>query len=132
MKKHKLGIVFYTLGNIRPEDHYFAIAATVPVIEQHGLDKILEPFIRDLNILATIGLDVTISGTSRNFQGAIKAFLADNLASKVFKISFHCCRTCLVTRESLSNGYFSSDFDMRTKIEHMKHVESLDGPTANH
>ena len=59
VKKHKLGIVFYTLGNIAPKFRSqlklinLAIVATVPIIEKYGLDYVLKPFIADLNTLAT-------------------------------------------------------------------------------
>ena len=54
-KQHKLGIVFYTLANIHLKHRSqlkninLAIAATVPVIEKHSLDSVLEPFISNLN-----------------------------------------------------------------------------------
>lgn len=80
IKQHKLGIVFYTLANITP--HYrsqlkiinLAIVATTPVIEKHGLDEILKPFIADLNILATTGISVSVHGIPRTFKGALLAF----------------------------------------------------------
>lgn len=51
VKKHKLGVVFYTLGNIHPKYRStlrainLAIVAVVPVIERHGINMILQPFI---------------------------------------------------------------------------------------
>ena len=54
VKKHKLGIVFYTIGNIAPRYRSqlkainLALVATVPIIEKYGLDKVLQPFISDL------------------------------------------------------------------------------------
>ena len=68
VKQHKLGIVFYSLGNIHPKYRSqlktinLAVVATVPVIEQHGLDSVLKPFVNDLNILATAGITVTTHG----------------------------------------------------------------------
>ena len=59
VKQHKFGIVFYTLGNIDPNYRSqlrltnSAIVAIVPVIEAHVLDKILQPFVDDLNTRAT-------------------------------------------------------------------------------
>ncbi len=46
VKKHKLGIVLFSLGNIRPKYRsslrviHLVIVATAPVIERHGLDDI--------------------------------------------------------------------------------------------
>ena len=65
VKKHKLAIVLFTLGNIHPKYRsslrviHLLIAATVPVVEKYGLDEILQPFIRDLRILATEGVTFT-------------------------------------------------------------------------
>ncbi len=87
VKQHKLGIVFYFLANISPKYRFqlktinLAIAATAPVIEQHELDSILQPFVADLNSLATTGITISTNGNDRNYKGALLAFLADNLAS---------------------------------------------------
>ena len=67
VKKHKLAIVLFTLGNIHPKYRsslrvIHLIAATVPIVEKHGLNEILQPFIRDLQILATEGVTVMKNG----------------------------------------------------------------------
>lgn len=64
VKKHKLAIVLFTLGNIHPKYRsslrliHLVIAATVPVVEKHGINEILKPFIEDLNALAAEGISV--------------------------------------------------------------------------
>ena len=88
VKKHKLGIVFYTLANIAPKFRLqlklinLAIVATVPIIEKYGLT----------------GISVSVHGMPRQFKGVLLAFLADNLAAndlggfkKSFSFSFCCC-----------------------------------------
>ena len=145
IKKHKLGIVLYTLRNIAPKYRSqlkvinSAIIATVPVIEKYGLDKVLEPFIADLNALAMSGLTVSVGDEPRTFKGALLAFLADNLASndlggfkKSFSFSFHCCRTCLATQDTVSSAFISNGFQLRTDTEHDKQIKLLVGPTADH
>lgn len=125
-KQHKLGIVFFTLGNIAPQYRSqlriinLAIVATIPVIEKHGLDKVLEPFITDLNTLATKGITVSVCGEIKNFKGALLAFLADNLASndlggfkKSFSFSYRCCRTCLATKDSLKTSFTAENFELK-------------------
>ena len=59
VKKHKLGLVFFTLGNIHPKVrsllkaiNLVAVASSI-VIDKYGMNKVLEPFVHDLNILAT-------------------------------------------------------------------------------
>ena len=50
-------------------------------MEKYGMDLILQPFIRDLKILASQGITMQIGGKERTYHGALIAFLADNLAS---------------------------------------------------
>jgi len=118
VKKHKLGILLFTLGNIDPKFCsplrviHLVIAAASPVIEDHGLDPIMEPFIRDLKTLATDGISVSVNGVERTFKGALLAFLADNLAShsiagfkESFAFSLRICRTCLVTKHDFKSCF---------------------------
>ena len=144
VKQHKLGIVFFTLGNIAPKYRSqlkimnLAVVATVPVIEKHGLNAILKPFLNDINTLSTTGIQITTStGTTRTFKGALAVFLADNLASndlggfkKSFSFAFRYCRTCLCTRESATESFVSESFQKRSDASHQSHLELLDGPAA--
>lgn len=145
VKKHKVGIVLYTLGNIHPKYRSqlkminLVLVATVPVIEKHGLDAVLKPFIQDLNSLCAEGLTVTHNGVSKIYKGALLTFLADNLAAndlggfkKSFSFSFRCCRTCLVTKNTLSTKHSSEDCDLRNDSNHATHVSLLEGPTSSH
>ena len=145
IKRHKRGIVFYTLANIAPKFRSqlklinLSIVTTVPVIEKYGLDCILKPFIADLNTLATTGMSIYVHGSLRQFKGALLAFLADNLAAndlggfkKSFSFSFRCCRTCLVTQDTLTSSFTSSGFELRTEDKHLEQCQNLDGPTASH
>ena len=109
------------------------------MIERHGIDKILQPFITDLDVLATTGVTVPIKGSERTFKGALLVFLADNLASNFlggfklsFSFSFRCCRSCLVTNDKLSSSFFSDKFVRRSKEKHEDHCKALEGPLGNH
>ena len=74
VKKHKLAIVLFTLGNIHPKYQsslrviHLLTAATVPVVEKYGLDEILQPFIGDLRILATEGVTFMKNGVEQTFS----------------------------------------------------------------
>ena len=88
-----------------------------PVIQKHGIDAILEPFIKDLNTLTTQGINVNIGGYQHNFKGGLLCFLADNLASNLlggFKESFsfskRFCRTCMVKTKSYKDNFLSNNF----------------------
>ena len=66
VKEHKIGIVFYTLGNIHPKFRpslkaiNLAICVRYPLIEEYGINKILEPFVHDLSVLHTTGITVEV------------------------------------------------------------------------
>ena len=145
VKKHKVGVVTYTLGNI----HYkyrsklkllqLAIVASIPVIEKHGLHTILKPLIHDLNILATTGIDVNIDGVLKSYKGALLAMLADNLASndlggfkKSFSFAFRCCRTCLVTKDTMSTNFFSEAYESRNDKKHFQDLKKLECDASDH
>ena len=145
IKKHKLGIVFFTLGNIRPKFRsslkaiHLVAVVTSPVIEKHGLNKILEPFITDLNNLATTGVQVKVHGREQIFHGALLAFLADNLRSNAlggFKMSFsfayRYCRTCLTPNKDAVSSFESKAFIMRSIDSHKKHCDLIDGVNGSH
>ena len=58
-KTHKLLIILFTLGNIPPKYRstlkaiYLVACAVRPVVDRHGLDSVLEPFVKDLTILTS-------------------------------------------------------------------------------
>lgn len=110
------------------------------MIIKYGIDCILEPFVKDLNILTTQGIDVTIDGKQRNFKGGLLCFLADNPASNLlggFKESFYYrfCRTCLVTHTTYHNKFQSQSVSKRPQSEHEEHcveIEEGDGELKEH
>lgn len=100
------------------------------MIEDHGLDAIMEPFIRDLKTLATDGIVVSVNGVERTFKGALLAFLADNLSSRSiagfkesFSFSLRICRTCLVTKHDFTSCFCSDDCTPRTDLQHQQHCQ---------
>lgn len=145
IKKHKLGVVFYTLGNIHPKFRSslrainLALVATVPIIEKYGINQFLQPFLSDLEVLQTSCVKVSIRGVEHTFKGALLAFLADNLASNTlggfklsFSFSFRSCRSCLVPNTKLSDSFFSEGFIPRSKENHEEQCKLLQGPLSEH
>ena len=145
IKKHKVAVVFYTLGNIHPRlrSTYrainLAILATKPVLEKHGIDAVLQPFFEDCNKLAKTGVSVCVKGANRVFKGALLAFLAGNLASNElggfklsFSFSFRCCRMCLLVHEDMSKEFNSDMVLLRELSSHNSQCERLKGPAADH
>ena len=66
-------------------------------------------------------------------------FLADNLASndlggfkKSFSFAFRCCRTCLVTQNSLSSWFNSEAYQLRDIATHEQHLKCLEEGVDGH
>ena len=106
-RKHKLGCLFFTLSNIRPQYRSTLTAINLIAVAKYkdictyGIDKYLSPFVDDLKKLYCDGISVSIGGNECKFYGGLVAFLADNLAAHAvggFKesISFalRICRSC--------------------------------------
>ena len=145
IKKHKLGVVFFTLGNLHPKyrSSYRAInlvaIANSTIVQKHGLNKILRPFIEDINHLSTVGMKVSFQGHEEVFKGALLTFLADNLAANElggfklsFSFSYRYCRCCMMPREKLTSSFDSDDFTLRTTKDHEKQCDLLQGPAKSH
>ena len=147
-KKHKLGIILFTLGNIPTKFRStlrsinLVACAVHPVIQKHGIDAIIEPFIKDLNTLTNHGIDINIGGIQRNFKGGLLCFLADNLASNLlggFKDSFsfskRFCRSCMVKTKSYKDKFSSNDLFLRIAEVHETQcgeLEEAEGDLKEH
>ena len=147
-KKHKLGIVLFTLGNIPPKYRStlrsinLVACAVHPLIVKYGIDCILEPFIKDLNTLTVEGINVTIDGHQRNFKGGLLCFLADNPASNLlggfkesFSFSYRFCRSCLITNASYWEKFQLNITSNRTESQHEEHcteIEEAHGELKDH
>lgn len=124
VKKHKLGVVTFSLGNIHPKYRStlrtinLVVLATVPVIEKYGIDEGLRPFVNGLNTLYTSGINVDVDGVCYTFKGCLLTFLGDTLALHEiggFKHSvsraFRICRTCMATTDTASTHFNSKHFE---------------------
>ena len=145
VKKHKLAVVLYTLGNIHPKYRStlrminLLIAATLPVVEKHGLDEIMRPFVNDFKVLSEKGLTVLNGGNEQVFKGGLLLCLGDNLGSNAlggfkqsFSFSFRFCRTCYVTRDTYKTMSNPSELELRSDIKHHRDCNLLDGPANEH
>ena len=147
VKKHKVGVVSFFLGNIHPKYRSRLCAvnlvavAKVHVIEKYGINEILKPFVEDLNQLATVGVSVNISCGNRTFKGALLAFLADTQAAHLvggFKksvgLAYRMCRTCMATSDSFKVHFNSTCFTLRDTTTHKQQCSNLltAGPLKDH
>lgn len=136
VKTHKLGCLFFSLGNIRPQFRsslkaiFLLAVARSEDIDRYGIDTFLKPFVEDLKSLYADG--ITVNATL--YRGALVSFLADTQAAhKVggFKgsVSFahRICRSCMSTRDA-SQLYFKEDcFELRTPEDHENQCRTLIG-----
>ena len=135
-KKHKLGCLFFTLGNIRPQ-HRSSLKAILLLglgkatdITKYGIDCFLKPFVEDLK---TLYCDrVCIGGI--DCYGRLVAFLADTLAAHLlggFKgstsFAHRICRSCMITTEQAQTCFNESSCVLRTPETHFKQSQKLTG-----
>ena len=140
---HKLGCLFFSLGNIRPQYRsslksiYLIAVAKYQDITRYGIDVFLRPFVQDLKRLYIDGIAVTIGSTFKTYHGALLAFLADTLAAHLlggFKgsMSFahRICRTCMITKVAAQTCYSEDDSqcELRTPEKHEEQCQLLVGP----
>lgn len=77
VKKHKLGIVLFALGNIHPK--YRSTLRTIQLvltatIENYGLHIISKPFIDDLKVRASDGIAFSMGAKEKVFRGVLLVF----------------------------------------------------------
>ena len=133
--KHKLGGIYYILGNSPPNKRsalhtiQLAMLVSVPDIKEFGFKKFLEPLIDDVHKLEKDG--IYIEEMRRHFYGTVAVWLGDNLGSHAiggFLESFsgsatsRLCRFCNGTRYMMRSCSDMSKFTMRTPDEYDKHV----------
>ena len=89
------------------------------MVEKHGINEILKPFIEDLNALAAEGISVVRGGIERTFRGTLLAWLGDNLGSNTvggfkqsFSFAFRFCRACYITNDEYKTQFTSSELEL--------------------
>ena len=145
VKKHKLGCLFFFLGNVRPQ--YRSILKNIQVvavgqsedIQHYGLNAFLSPFVEDLKKLYCDGIVASVGGELRTFRGALLAFLADTLAAHAvggFKGSMSFAlrirRMCMITSEQIKECFLESSCTLRTPTSYFEQCSLLSGALRVH
>ena len=80
-----------------------------------------------------------IDGIQKSYKGTLLAVLADNLASddlggfkKSFSFSFRCCRSCLVTQDTMFAHFYSEAYQKRNDTRHSKHPSEIESDATGH
>lgn len=145
MKKHKLGCMFFFLGNIRPQYrstfkaiHLVAVGKSED-INKYGIDIFMTPFIEDLKTLYCDGITVVINRGEHTIHGALLAFLADTLAAHAvggFKgsmsFALRVCRSCMITSAQLQQCMVETNCQLRTPEMHFEQCSLLSGFLHDH
>ncbi len=145
VKKHKLGCLFFTLGNVRPRFRSILKAINLLGVVKHedikkeGIDSFLAPFVNDLKKLYCEGITVHFGGKMRTFYGGLIAFLADNLAAhglggfkESMSFALRICRSCYCTRSMSQTHFAESSCTLRTTESHFENCQLLAGPLKQH
>ena len=142
---HKLGCLFFTLGNIRPQFRstlkaiFLVAVAKSSDIAEHGIDEFLRPFVEDLKVLYCDGVTVETQHISYTYYGALLAVLADNLAAHAmagfkesFSLALRICRTCMATSNQAQSLFLEASCTLRTSESHSEHCDLLHGLLHDH
>ena len=137
-KKHKLGCLFFTVGNLHPRFRsklkciFVAAVASNLVIRKHGINLFLRPFVKSMQVMGERGITVSVDGKNHLFKVGLLAVLADTLAAHAlggFKESmsfaYRICRTCMATTEQIQTCFLESDFELRTPESHLLQLQML-------
>ena len=137
---HKLGCVFFTLGNIRPlyrsslKSIFLVSVAKSSTIKANGIDTILKPFLEDLKTLHEVGITINFAGSIEVWKGALLAFLADNQAAhqlggfkESFSFALRFCSSCLTDKEYSQSHFREEQFAIRDRASHSQQCSRLDG-----
>ena len=140
VKTHKLGCLFFTLANIRPQYRsslkaiFLLAVARCEDIDKYGIDKFLSPFVDDLKHLYLDGITITTESNEMKYHGALVAFLADTQAAhKVggFKgsaaFAHRICRSCMATKDDIQSSFYEELFTLRTPEQHEQQCRLLMG-----
>lgn len=140
VKKHKLAMFYWSLGNIYPE-----FRSTLRIInllcivksehlKKYGLNSILKNFVAGIkNLESPEGLTILVKGEERQFRGSLLMFIGDTLAANFvggFKegVAFakKPCRSCHGTRDSIQASFDERNFESRDKVTHADQCATVD------
>lgn len=135
---NKLVFVYFTLGNLKPENRscfsniFLTFIYYCYLADMYTTNRMLKPIVDDIKKLED-GYDMIINGEPETVYGTLSVLTADNLSShgvgglkksfsdKVFRL----CRFCLGVKKEIQTCLCDSDFIPRTIESHSRHVDAL-------
>lgn len=104
-------------------------------MKEHGVDKVLRSFFKDIKTLEEEGITIDINGADVNFKGTLILCLGDNPAQCSmggFKQSVSAlkpCRSCDVDSESWKESFKEDPSRLRELEEHKRQVAVVTDPS---
>ena len=103
-------------------------------LKKYGMDKLLAPFIEDLNRLGRdTGVDFKVHGEVVRLRGALLAVIADTPASQLlggYKESVggakRKCHHCMTDFDEMQLNFVEEDFLLRCKELHDYHLNNIE------
>ena len=142
VKKHKISIFYFTLGNIPPQYRsrlsaiqLVAIAKTAHLRSNNedSLGKLLANFIDVVNAMATGGVTMKVNGQEPNIEGTLVIAPCDTPAANwrgQFKegvgFAFKACRSCNCKSEEMKRMFDVENFVMRDIAIHKERCKALE------
>ena len=99
--------------------------------------KLFAPLIKELKMLSTEGLELTVNEKSYRFLVGLATVSADNLSAHSLGgfqqhfVSGRICRFCMADREDIGHLFRVAECRLRTKDIHDYHLEALQTGEAN-
>ncbi|XP_043474416.1 uncharacterized protein LOC122506359 [Leptopilina heterotoma] len=136
-KKHNLSMFYWSPGNIEPRlrsnknSIYLYSIVKTNFLKKYGIQKFLEPLVKEMNILQTEGLRISVGNEIKIFKGSILFSSGDNPASAFLggykrSVSAHClCRTCMATESTWKEKFNESEFTLRNVETHNHHLRAI-------
>ena len=138
--KHKYAMFYWTLGNIPPEyrshqNSMMLLGITkTSVLKKYGLKAILQPFLKDIKILQTTGVTISVNGQNKILKGSVLFAVGDTPAQGLlggFKESvsaYRLCRSCLTTKDDWKNYFHEQYFEARNIKTYVDQLEIVLDP----
>ncbi len=143
--KHKVTVIYYMIGNLpkhfRSQQKFIHLSNIVEhkFIKEAGYnyDNVLQHLLRDLQVLQTEGLEITVNGKQKNIRGKLIGVSADNLSAHTlagFQIHFQSgriCRFCMIDHADISTCFDESQCTLRCKNNYDYHLQAVEENAAN-
>jgi len=139
VKKHKITLFYYSLGNIPPEYRsrtdviqLLAFAKTCDLRNCNGEHKLLADFCQTMNKMSSVGIDMDIFGDVHKMKGNLVIVCADTLAANwlgKFKegvaFALRNCRHCEIENCHTAAKFVERDVALRQLDSHNLPVYGL-------